>query len=145
MSEPAQTAKSNVKPFAPQPCDCPETVHTGPHWLHMDYFDWRMNLRLLENAVNSAERGDANGVMFQMFAYSTAEAIRLKEKARCMESDRITHITYAELGNAYTEDVQARARALYEQLRKAIEENRPSAPVTRMSNPRPTNLELWSA
>lgn len=134
------------QPFVPQSCDCPESNHTGPHWLYLDYFDWRQNLRLLEDAVHAAQRGRAMDVEFRIFAYAQAEAMRLKEKARCMEHDHISHIKYEVLGLAYhDEDLQAKERELYEQLRQAIEENKPSVPAINMSRPCPKQAALWES
>ena len=58
--------------------DCGCTHHDGPHWLHMDSLDRRMNMRLLDKGNN---RG-----------FAQAEVKRLEAKEHAMTSRNITEI-----------------------------------------------------
>jgi hypothetical protein len=65
-----------------QDCDC--VIHTGPHWLHMDDVDKRLNAPLRERAFQ--------GEFLAVYAYAQAEQRRLASKLREMETRRIEEI-----------------------------------------------------
>lgn len=63
-------------------CDC--VIHSGPHWLHMDDVDKRLNAPLREWAM----QGDLLG----FHAYAQAELRRLGDKRCEMERNHIVEI-----------------------------------------------------
>lgn len=63
-------------------CDC--VIHDGPHWLHMDDVDKRLNAPLRERAMK--------GEPLAFKAYAEAELRRLGEKRREMERQNIVEI-----------------------------------------------------
>lgn len=63
-------------------CDC--VIHDGPHWLHMDDVDKRLNAPLRERALT--------GEPLAFRAYCQAELRRLGEKRREMEQRNIVEI-----------------------------------------------------
>jgi hypothetical protein len=66
----------------PKDCDC--VIHVGPHWLHMDEVDKRLNQPLRERAL----RGELLG----FHAYEQEELRRLGQKFREMERQQIAEI-----------------------------------------------------
>ena len=64
--------------------DCGCVIHEGPHWLHMDEVDKQLNARLRERAFK--------GEFLAVHAFALAEARRLGEKLREMESRNIEEI-----------------------------------------------------
>ena len=124
-------------------CGCLLTIHTGPHWLHLDYLDAQNNLQFLERAIAAAEAGKATDVMFLLFAYSQAEAIRLKEKLQQMHMHHVECVSYTELGNGATNDLPAKERALKARLNEAIATHRPAATAINMARPRSQQLSLF--
>lgn len=65
--------------------DCGCVIHDGPHWLHMDDVDERLNRPLRERAM----RGES---MVVIQAYAQAELRRLREKGREMARRNIVEI-----------------------------------------------------
>ena len=63
-------------------CDC--VIHEGPHWLHMDDVDKRLNAPLRDRAM----RGEPLAVK----AFAESELRRLGEKRREMERQNIVEI-----------------------------------------------------
>lgn len=63
-------------------CDC--VMHEGPHWLHMDEVDKRLNTPLRERAMQ--------GELLAVKAFVEAELRRLGSKRREMERLKIAEI-----------------------------------------------------
>lgn len=64
--------------------DCNCVIHEGPHWLHMDDVDKRLNQSLRNRAVT--------GEPLAVRAYAQSELKRLGEKRREMERRGIEEI-----------------------------------------------------
>jgi hypothetical protein len=69
-------------------CTCLDEIHTGPHWLHMDDFDFRRNADLVKQA-DAIDARDRIAFMRKEALLNRAfqfEVARLAEKERGMKN-----------------------------------------------------------
>lgn len=71
-------------------CGCLDSIHTGPHWLHMDDFDKAANGELIEIVRANPTRAYYDEALIRRVA--ELEIVRLKEKRRQMEAAGIIEI-----------------------------------------------------
>jgi hypothetical protein len=82
MDDPWARLKTGEVIVLKKDCEC--VIHDGPHWLHMDDLDKRLNAPLRARAMQ--------GESLAFHAYAEAELRRLDEKRRNMERQHIVEI-----------------------------------------------------